>query len=82
VKRIKLIIVTAVAMAVMVGAAMSPAWGQDEIDNWGWSDWLQWGNSNWWCSWLWSHHTELGWQYEQIFCYEAYSGEFWAWPEV
>jgi hypothetical protein len=81
VKRIKLIIVTAVAMAVMVGAAVSPA--QAVLVDWGWTEWMQWGpDSPWWCSWAWSLDSEIGYQTEQVFCYNGNTGELWAWPEV
>ena len=78
-KRIKLIIVTAVAMAVMVGAMVSPA--SAALDDWGWSEWQQWDpNSSWFCSWFWVHDTETGWDVQQIFCYNVATGEVWSWP--
>ena len=78
-KRIKLIIVTAVAMAVMVGAAVSPALAvQDALE---WSPWIQWGDSSWYCSWLWTHDTEAGWDIDRIFCYNVENADTWTWPD-
>ncbi len=74
-KRIKLVLVTVVAIAVMAASA-SPALARH---GWEWTEWWQWGNTNWWCSALWHHGSGGNWSFEQLVCWHPRHG-FWNWP--
>ncbi len=63
-RRIKLILATVAAMAVMMVAAVSPALADH---GWWFSDWYEWGDSDWWCYDAWEHDSD--WDYEYTACW-------------
>jgi hypothetical protein len=77
VKRIMLILATVVTMAVMIVAATAPALADHGYE---WTEWWQWRDSNWWCSTLWFHDEDDGWDQEAMFCYNVETGNIWTWP--
>jgi hypothetical protein len=77
VRRIKLILVTVAAIAVMMVAAASPALAEH---GWEWTAWWQWGDTNWWCSAAWFHDSEDEWSFESLFCFNTETGDVWTWP--
>jgi hypothetical protein len=71
VKRIKLILATVAAMAVMMVAAVSPALADH---GWWFSDWWELGDdSGWWCYTAWEHEED-GWDFEYIACWHPDHG--------
>ena len=77
-KRLKLILATIAATAVMMVAAASPALAEH---GWYWTEWWQWGEgSSWWCSSGWFHDENDEWNVEAVFCYNTDNGELWTWP--
>ena len=70
-KRIKLILATVAAIAVMMVAA-SPALADH---GWWFSDWWELGDSGWWCFTAWEHEEE-GWTFEFIACWHP-EHEWW-----
>jgi hypothetical protein len=77
VKRITLILATVATMAVMILAAAAPALADHGYE---WTDWWQWRDTNWWCSTLWAHDDDDGWDQEYMFCYNVETGNSWTWP--
>ena len=75
-KRITLILATVATMAVMILAAAAPALAH----SYEWTDWWQWRDTNWWCSTLWFHDHDDGWEQEAMFCYNVRTGDYWNWP--
>ncbi len=63
--RIKLILATVAAMAVMMVAAVSPALADH---GWWFSDWYEWGD-DWWCYDAWEHEPDGEWDYEYTACW-------------
>ena len=64
--RIKLILATVTAVAVMMVAAASPALADH---GWWFSDWYEWGDSDWWCYDAWEHESDGEWDYEYTACW-------------
>ena len=64
-RRIKLILATVAAMAVMMVAAVSPALADH---GWWFSDWYEWGD-DWWCYDAWEHEPDGEWDYEYTACW-------------
>ena len=73
VKRIKLLLATIAAMAVMLMAVASPA-----LANHGWwfSDWWRWQDTNWWCYSAWEH-TDAGWDFVYVACWHTEAEVWW-----
>ncbi len=68
-KRIKLVLATVAAMAVMMVAA-SPALAHH---GWWFSDWWRWDDTRWWCYTGWEHEED-GWDFEFIACWHPDHG--------
>jgi hypothetical protein len=77
VKRVKPVLVTVAAMAVMMVAAASPALASH---GWEWTPWWQWGDTDWWCTSLWFHDENDEWGFDRIFCANTETGDAWWWP--
>lgn len=74
--RIKLILATVAALAVMMLVAASPALA---LHGWEWTNWERWQATDWWCSELWFHDYVGFWSLEQMICWHP-EEELWVWP--
>jgi hypothetical protein len=75
VKRIKVILATVAAVALMLLAA-SPALAS----GWEGTAWEQWEDSDWLCSALWFHDDQDEWHFEELVCFNTETKDLWSWP--
>lgn len=75
-KRIKVILATVAAVALMLLAA-SPALASH---GWEGTAWEQWEDSDWLCSALWFHDDQDEWHFEELVCFNTETKDLWSWP--